>query len=151
MSRLRLVLGLDLRHNLRRPLFWILLLLLVLMAWGLSAGNVRIGTGDSSVGGRKAWMTSEFAQTQVLTAVVFIIYAFFIAVAAGMSVIADAEAKVGELLHATPLRPREYVWGKFLAVLATFGIVLAVHVALNAFFNHVVPNASRLENQVAGL
>ncbi|HKG92431.1 MAG TPA: ABC transporter permease [Gemmatimonadaceae bacterium] len=145
LARLRLVLALDLRHNLRRPLFWILLVLLFLMAWGMSAGNVRIGTGDSSVGGRKAWLTSEFAQTQLLAAIVFIIYAFFIAVGAGMSVIADAEAKVGEVLHATPLRPREYVWGKFLAVLATFGLVLAVHVALNVMFNHAVPNAGMAE------
>ena len=42
-----------------------------------------------------------------------------------MLVIADDEQKVGELLHATPLRPAEYVWGKFLAVLAAFAGVLA--------------------------
>ena len=35
-----------------------------------------------------------------------------------MAVIHDDECRVGELLHATPLRPGEYIWGKFLAVLA---------------------------------
>ena len=36
-----------------------------------------------------------------------------------MAVIHDDECRVGELLHATPLRPGEYIWGKFLAVLAS--------------------------------
>ncbi len=46
---------LDLAHNLRRPLFWIWLLILALVAWGFSGGNVRISSGDSAVGGVKSW------------------------------------------------------------------------------------------------
>ena len=47
-----------------------------------------------------------------------LLYGFFVAVAAGMTIIQDEEWRLGELLHATPLRPREYIWAKFAAVLA---------------------------------
>lgn len=145
VRRLSSVWILDVAHNLRRPLFWILLLLVGFTAYGLSSGKLQIASGDATVGGQKAWITSEFAVAQMLTLVVFLAYTFFIAVAAGMSVIQDDELKVGELLHATPLRPREYVWGKFLAVLFSFVAVLAVHLLCMIFFNQVMPNAKAAE------
>lgn len=135
-GRFRATYSLDLRRSVRRPLFWILLILLTLLAWGLSNGSARIGTGDSSVGGTKAFITSQYAVAQMLAATVFIFYAFFIAVAAGMTVIQDEELKLDEILHSTPLHPREYVWGKFLAVLTAFGVVLAVHLAVTILLNH---------------
>ena len=140
-KRLRLVCRLDMLLNARRPLFWILVFGLLLLTYGLTNGKVRINSGDSTVGGTKAWLTSEFAVAQVLTMMVFIFYSFFIAVAAGMTIIRDDELKVGELLHATSLRPKEYVWGKYLAVLASFMIVLIIHLAAMMFFNHIFPNA----------
>src|SRR5262249_26986875 len=136
-SRLGLIFRLDVGHNLRRPLFWILLAILGLSAWGLSSGVMMIRSGDSSVGGTKAWITSEFAVAQLLCAFVFLFFSFFLAVAAGMAVIHDDELKVGELLHATPLRPGEYVWGKFLAVLVSFFAVLCLHLLFMMFFFHV--------------
>src|SRR5437899_2143437 len=107
LTRLALVWRLEIGQNVRRPMFWILLLVLGLSAYGLSTGNLRIASGDSTVGGQKAWITSEFAAAQMLTLVVFLFYSFFVAVAAGMGVIHDDELKVGELLHATSLRPGE--------------------------------------------
>ncbi len=47
LSRTWAVCKLDLLHNLRRPLFWIWLLILALTSWGLVEGNVQIGSGDS--------------------------------------------------------------------------------------------------------
>src|SRR5262249_41674627 len=108
-------------------------------------GKMTISSGDSSVGGQKAWITSEFAAAQMLSLVVFTFYTFFIAVAAGMAVIHDDELKVGELLHATPLRPGEYIWGKFLPVLSSFVAVLGLHLLAMMFFNHVFPNAKASE------
>ena len=96
--------------------------------WGLSAGAVRIASGDSQVGGNKAWITSEFAVTQVASFLILLLYAFFVAVAAGMSVIQDDENKVGALLHATPLTPTEYILGKFLGVMTAFTAILAIQV-----------------------
>jgi ABC-type transport system involved in multi-copper enzyme maturation permease subunit len=145
LARLGLVWRLDLGQHLRRPMFWILLLTLGLTAFGLSSGKVQIASGDSTVGGQKAWITSEFGVAQLLTLVVFLLYSFFIAVLAGMGVVHDEELKVGELLHATPLRPGEYVWGKFLAVLGLFLAVLGFQLLAMMFCNHLVPDAKAIE------
>jgi ABC-type transport system involved in multi-copper enzyme maturation permease subunit len=141
LTRLGLVWRLELGQGVRRPMFWILVLVLGLSAYGLSSGRMTISSGDSTVGGQKAWITSEFAAAQMLALVVFCFYSFFVAVAAGMAIIRDDELKVGELLHATSLRPGEYVWGKFLGVLTAFVAVLGLHLLCMMFFNHVFPNA----------
>jgi ABC-2 type transport system permease protein len=146
-SRLTRVLCQECGQYFRRPLLWILVAAVALLAWGLSTGTVRIATGDSEVGGVKAWMTSEFAVAQLLTLVTFLLYPFFIAVTAGMTVIRDDELKIGELLHATPLTAGEYIWGKFLAAFLTFVGVLAFHLAAMMFFNHRALSEKSLEIQ----
>jgi ABC-type transport system involved in multi-copper enzyme maturation permease subunit len=120
-------------------MLYVLLLVLALCVFGLANGNLRIASGDTSVGGTKAWITSQFNVAQVFTFLVFLLYTFFIAVAAGMSVIRDDEERVGELLHSTLLRPAEYLWGKFGGVLAAFVLVLGVHLALTVFFFQFFP------------
>jgi ABC-type transport system involved in multi-copper enzyme maturation permease subunit len=145
LTRLGLVWRVDVGQNVRRPMFWILVLILGLCAYGLSTGKMMITSGDSTVGGQKAWITSEFAAAQMLALVVFCFYSFFVAVAAGMAIIHDDELKVGELLHATSLRPGEYVWGKFLGVLTCFLAALGLHLLCMVFFNHIVPNAKAPE------
>jgi hypothetical protein len=139
LTRLGLVCRLELGQNARRPMFWVLLLILGLTAYGLASGAMQIQAGDSTVGGQKAWITSEFAAARVLSVVVFCFYSFFVAVAAGMTVIHDDDLKVGELLHASSLRPGEYVWGKFLGVLLSFAAVMALHLLAMMFFNHHFP------------
>ena len=136
---------LDLLHNLRRPLFWIWIAVVLLMAWSFSTGNARIQSGDSDVGGTKAFLNSEFALAQIFSVVVLMIGSFFIAVAAGMVVLHDEELQVGGLLHSTRLSPREYVWGKFLAVIVSCLAVLAIQVAGTAFFYHVLTGAEEAE------
>jgi ABC-type transport system involved in multi-copper enzyme maturation permease subunit len=135
----------DLAHNARRVLFWIWVAILFLFAWALSSGSARIQSGDSSVGGTKAHITSEFAVAQQMTVLAPLVYGFFVAVVAGMVVIQDDDCKIGELLHATPLRPGEYVWGKFLAALVSCLAVLLLHVGAMAFCNHVLPAGDAVE------
>ena len=137
------VFRLEFKRNATRPLVAILILLLGFLSQQLSSGNASVGSGNSAVGGVKAWITSEFALAQLLAILTTVCYGFFISVAAGLAVAGDDDHKVGELLHATPLRPSEYVWGKFLAVLATFLGVLLVHLSLAAFFNHALPKGDR--------
>ncbi|HLN30950.1 MAG TPA: ABC transporter permease subunit [Gemmataceae bacterium] len=144
-KRLFSVFRLEMGQNVRRPIFWILMLALGLTAYGLSTGDMMITSGDSTVGGKKAWITSEFAVAQMMTMVFPLFYSFFIAVVAGMSVIHDDELKVGELLHATSLRPSEYVWGKFLAILASFVAVVFLHLLFAVYFNHEFPNVKSSE------
>jgi ABC-2 type transport system permease protein len=141
LRRLFLVFKTDLAMQAKRPLTWILLVIMVLAVWGMSTGNVRIDSGDASVGGTKAWITSEFAIAKILSVTIFLVYTFFIAIAAGMSVIQDDERKIGEILHATPLTPHEYVWGKLLSVLAVFTGVLIVQQLFQMTCYHLFPNA----------
>jgi ABC-type transport system involved in multi-copper enzyme maturation permease subunit len=139
----------ELAFNVRRPMFYILLAVVALLVWGLSSGNVQIviASGDASVGGKKAYLTSEFALAQIISAITFTLHVFFFAAAAGMSVIRDGESKVGEILHATPLTPGEYVWGKFIAGLVTFALVVLAQLALTALIFQVIPNADMLETR----
>jgi len=131
----------DLAHHIRRPLFIVWALILGLSALGMSSGTVRIQSGDATVGGTKAYVTSEFAVAMQLAVVTVLFYGFFVAISAGMTVIQDDQWRLGELLHATPLRPGEYIWGKFTAVLAGCALVLVLHLASMLFFNHVLPNS----------
>ncbi len=140
LDRLLAVFGLELRGLLRRPMFWTMVAVLALLAWGMSTGSVMLGTGSALVGGRKAWITSEFSSAFILSVLAASFYAFFLAVAAGLSVPRDQELKVGEVLHATLLRPAEYVWGKAAAMVAGFAIAMALHLGFMVLFNHLLPN-----------
>ncbi|HEU4335068.1 MAG TPA: hypothetical protein VFT32_11280, partial [Candidatus Eisenbacteria bacterium] len=145
LSRLAAVFRVELAYAFRRPLVLFLALVLLLSGFGLSTGKMQISSGDSSVGGMKAWITSEFAQTQMMTYIVLLYYAFFLAAAAGLSLHRDRETKVDTLLHATPLRAGEYVWGRYLAVLAAFALLMLWQALVNAFFNHALPNGAAEE------
>ena len=139
--RLFLVFKTELAMQAKRPLTWILVVIMAFTVWGLSTGNVRIDSGDASVGGTKSWITSEFAIAYTLSVTVFLFYTFFVAIAAGMSVIQDDERKIGEILHATPLTPHEYVWGKLLAVLGAFTGILVFQQLWAMFAYNILPNA----------
>lgn len=133
------VMGLEIGRNARRPLVYVWVALLAFFAFAFAFGGAQIRAGDSQVGGVKAFMTSQFAVAQTLAVLGLLIYGFFVAVVAGMTPVSDHELRVGEILNATPLRPREYVWGKFGACLLAFGAVILAHLAAMMFFNHVVP------------
>lgn len=135
----------DLLHFLRRPLIWIWALIVFLCALGLSTGNMTIEAGDSATGGLQAHITSAFANAFELALLGGLFYTFFVAVAAGMEVIRDRELRVEPLLHSTPLRPSEYVWGKFLAALAVCLSILGLQLGLGMFFKHLVTAESKPE------
>ena len=82
--RLWLVARHELAFNARRPMFYICLLAIGLIVWGLSTGNVSIviASGDATVGGKKAFITSEFAAAQILAVTVATLMSFFVAAAA---------------------------------------------------------------------
>jgi len=144
MSFVRLwhVIWLDLKLHLRRPLFLILLLLLAVTAWGLKGGEVQISAGDSAVGGQKAWITSEHSIAYLISLITVLYYGFFVSVGAGLAIPHDEELKVGEVLHATPLTTGEYIWGKFIAVLAAFCVIMMIQMLLMMFFMYVLPEGS---------
>ncbi|HXS82778.1 MAG TPA: ABC transporter permease subunit [Methylomirabilota bacterium] len=135
----------EIQFHSRRPLLWVQIVILGFLTYGISTGHATVSSGDARVGGHKAFINSEFAISQLLIFMSCLIYVFFASVAAGMSMIRDDEAKVGELLHSTPLKPGEYVWGKFLAVFTMFVATLAVHLGLMMLFNHVLPHGENAD------
>ena len=94
-ARLARSFGVEFWHTFRRPLFIALLVILVLNALRDSerqAADQLRATARSAA--RKAWITSEFAQTQMMTYLVLLYYAFFIAGRRpGMSLLRDREAQ----------------------------------------------------------
>jgi ABC-type transport system involved in multi-copper enzyme maturation permease subunit len=145
LARAGTIYGEELARTVRRPLFWFLVLLLFLMTWGLSGGHLQIASGDSSVGGTKVWISSEFAFARTVVALMALLYGFFGSIAAGMAVVSDDEAKISDMLLSTPLKPAEYVWGKFLAIFTGFVAAFVLHVLFAVFFNHVLPNPGAAE------
>jgi hypothetical protein len=140
LARAAEVARVELAFNLRRPLLWFWVGLALFFAWGLSTGNLRISSGSSNVGGTKSWVTSSYAQAFLLSLIVPLLHGFFLSVLAGMLVIRDDEARIGELLHATRLEPIEYALGKFGSALATALAVVVLHVAAGALCNHALPH-----------
>lgn len=140
LRRLALVAGLDIQEGLRRPLFLIFGAVMVLNGYWMSRGIWVFRSIDTSLGSPKAWVDSEFQTAYIYALISYFMISFFVAVAAGMPLIRDAEQKVGDLLHSTPLRPSEYVWGKFLAALtASLAAVLVLPVS-TGILSHFLPD-----------
>jgi ABC-type transport system involved in multi-copper enzyme maturation permease subunit len=99
------------------------------------------------VGGKKAFLTSEFAVSQIVAVISYTLYLFTVSAAAGLSVVRDGEAGVLELLNSTPLTPSEYAWGKFSGTVVAFLGVLAMQVLLMMVFLQWIPNADMLETR----
>lgn len=127
----------EVAHLVRRPLMWIAVAVLTLISWGMSTGKVTISSGDSSVGGKVAWVSSQFSVFYLLS-VLLLVYLFFVSIAGGMAIVRDEEANLGPLIHPTPLTARAYVLGKAGAVLATYGLVLALNLAVMMASNHLL-------------
>ena len=102
VGRIWQVARLDMVHNARRFFFWFWLTIIIFMTWGLSSGNARIQSGDASVGGTEAWLTSEFAVGTQMSMLPLMIYGFFVAVAAGMLIIRDSELGGGAFPEQVP-------------------------------------------------
>jgi ABC-2 type transport system permease protein len=138
--RLGLVAGLDLSEDLHRPLFLIFTAIMVLNGWWMSRGEWVFRSIDTSLGSPKAWVDSEFQTAYVYGLISFFMISFFVTVAAGMPLIRDAEQKVVELLQSTPLRPAEYVWGKFLAAFAASLAAVLMLPLSTGLLSHLVPD-----------
>jgi ABC-type transport system involved in multi-copper enzyme maturation permease subunit len=145
LRRLGLVTRLDLLDSLRRPFFVFAALFIALNSWLVSRGSWIVRSNSTSLGGNLAYVSSEFQIAYVAAMIGFFVFAFFVAIVAGTPLIRDEEQKVGEVLHATPLSPGEYVWGKFLAAAGTSLALVAVFAVMNAVFIHGMPDPERPE------
>ena len=144
-KRLAAVCAFDLGDNSKRPFLWIWVVLALLMSMVMATGPLRIHSGQDMAGGIQAHLTSQFANAYEMSLFVAILFPLFVAVVAGMGVIRDGELQLEPLLHSTPLRPAEYVWGKFLAAIGTSFFVLGLQVALLIFFKQTLTGAGKPE------
>ncbi len=140
-TRMAAVARLEAAFLLRRPLFWVWLGVLALFAFMASTGETGLlHSGDSATGGKKAFVSSEFAIAAMQMMVCLLPHTFFAAIVAGLSVVRDDEARVGEILSATPLRPGEYIWGKFIGAAGVCALAAFAYLVFCALLNHVIPN-----------
>ncbi|MBF5043288.1 hypothetical protein FGE12_12890 [Aggregicoccus sp. 17bor-14] len=113
----------DLRYQLRQPLLWLATAVLGGMAFA-SAGStsVRIGTGPGGIGNVHLNAPVVIAnQLGVLSMISMLLVTVFVAGA----VLRDSETGMADLLYATPLRKRDYLFGRFLAGFAVCLLVFS--------------------------
>lgn len=111
------------------PLFWVLVVLMVVLTMSLNP-TAMIPSDDTAVGGVRAFATSPYALAQFFSLAGFFLYTFFVSIMAGLSVVRDDEARVAELLHSTPLTPAEYIAGKFGGVLVMIAVAVLLHLGI---------------------
>jgi hypothetical protein len=132
---------LELRTAWRRPSWWVLVLILLLLTWGFSSGSVTIGAGSRTAGGDRAVLNSEFNLAFGDILVFSLFYLFFVCTAFGNAVNEDDTMRVMPIVGSTGLTAREYVWGRWLGIALVFCAVFAVHLALQIAFFQLYPLA----------
>ncbi|HSG38736.1 MAG TPA: M1 family aminopeptidase [Thermoanaerobaculia bacterium] len=137
-SRIATIARLELWTYLTGPLFWFLLLLVAFVALSLNPIPM-MPSGDATIGGVRPFINSPHALAPFFSLGAFLLYTFFVPLLAGPAVIRDDEAKITDLLHSTPLSPAEYITGKFAGAVASFGLVLAFHLALTIWNHQLAP------------
>ncbi|MBP7243408.1 ABC transporter permease subunit, partial [Amaricoccus sp.] len=133
-ARCATIAGHEARAQLRSPAFWVLVGVLLFVTSTLNP-VAMIPTGETEVGGERAFVNSAHALAQSFAIASFFAYTFFAALMAGFAVIRDDEARIGDLLHSTPLTAAEYALGKFAGVAAALGVALAAHLLLALAFH----------------
>ena len=119
----------ELRTHARSPLAWGLLAFTVFATLFVNPAAM-IPSGDAAIGGVQPFSNSRHAMAQSFALTGLIFYTFLTSVLAGLSLLRDDEARVGDLLHSTPLTAAEYVVGKFSGVIGALFTVLALHLAI---------------------
>ena len=128
----------EFRAGLRQPVFWILLLLLGVIAWSDSWKPVHSMTPEIAQTG--IWPTNTSAVSQGLRQGLrlLLVAPWFLAMTLGLTVIRDIELRIVEVFNSTRLTPREYVWGKFSGGVAFFLLVWVLYLGLAMGFDHIL-------------
>ena len=139
MRRTLILAFLELRTSWRRPSWWVLLAILFFLTWGFSSGSVTIGAGGSQAGGDRAFVNSEFNLAFGDIVVFSLFYMFFVCTTFGNAVNEDDTLRVMPIVGSTGITPREYVIGRWLGIALVFGVVMALHLAMQIGFFQLYP------------
>ena len=132
----------ELRTGLRQPAFWLLCVLMGLIAWRNSQGAGVIWTLESLITGKPPYITSVFNQADRQGFVLLATAPWFLAMTLGLVVIRDIELRIVEVFNSTRLTPREYVWAKFSGGVGFFLIVWGLYLGLSMGFNHIIEGSA---------
>ena len=135
-SRVAAVATREFRAQTRSPLFWALLAWLFFLAAALNP-LAMIPSGEFAVAGVRAWSNSPYALAPTFAIGGFFAYTFFAAFLATAAALRDEEARLEEILSATPLSRGERLGGQLCGVLGGLGIALAVHALAVAAFREL--------------
>jgi ABC-2 type transport system permease protein len=118
----------DLRLQLRSPLVWIAVTVFALLAFAASSSDaVRIGGSIGNVNRNAPYVIAQwFGILSVLG--LFVVTAFI-----AQPLLRDPEMRTDELFFVTPLRKRDYVWGRW-----TAGLIASVAIYLGAALGMIV-------------
>ncbi len=122
----------------RRLLFWLLLLLLGMMAWNESGKPVHSTNAEIALTGVWPYNTSAVSQGMRQGFLLMVTAPWFLAMTSGLVVIRDIELRIVELFNSTRLSPREYVWGKFSGGVGFFLLVWGLYLVLAMGFDHIL-------------
>jgi len=140
LSRIWTLAWSDIRLAWRKPLPVVMLAILGLLLFGLSAGNVTIGLGGGGdIGGKKSWLNSETSLAFQDLIFLGLILPFFASVQCGLALANDEDRKLDRVLLSTPLSAGEYALGRFLGSLVPLLGVLTIYLTLQMLFTEFYP------------
>jgi aminopeptidase N/ABC-type transport system involved in multi-copper enzyme maturation permease subunit len=107
----------EFRYQLRQSAFWVIYAIFVLLSFGLIAASENISVG----GGGNTHVNSPFVLS--LAHQIFNVF-FMLAIAAlvASAVARDTQTGYGPLIHATPIRKFDYLYGRFAGAFAVVAL-----------------------------
>ena len=130
----------DIRLAWRKPLPIVILAILGMLVFGITAGNLSIGVGGGGdIGGKKAWLNSETSLAFQDLLFLGLILPFFASVQCGLALANDDDSKLDRVLLSTPLSPGEYAIGRFLGSFVPLLGVLSLYLLLQILFTQLYP------------
>ena len=129
----REIFGLELRQQLRSPLFWLVLVLLAAIAFGAAGSDsIQIGGGIGNI-----HRTAPYVVVTILAAF-SILGLFLIPMFVAGAALRDFNCNTAELVFSTPMPRGAYLGGRFLAGFLISFLIL-VGVAVGFWFGSLMP------------
>ncbi len=123
----------EIRLALRRPLFWVAILLSLAFSilYFLGGVGINVSTGGLSEE-EKVHVNGPYQLALFYMAIPFVVYTMFAAIAMATSIVRDEEFQVENVLRSTHLSRKQYLLGKFFGTgawvigMLLFGMVVAI-------------------------
>ena len=123
----------DLVYQLKQPLLWIFAVIMALMAFGAtSSDSVQIGGAIGNINRNAPTVVAQMLGIFSLLAM------FLVTVFIAGAVLRDSEVGMADMLFATPMRKRDYLFGRFAAGFVACLVIFAA-IALATMLGPLMP------------